>query len=63
MGEPSAISHVGAERRIVCGRCQTAFECRPAGGCWCAAESFRLPLPVDDTECLCPACLRAAAGR
>jgi hypothetical protein len=32
------------------------------GECWCAAEPYRLPMPNDDTECLCPACLRAAAA-
>jgi hypothetical protein len=49
-------------RRLVCARCVTAFDCDPAGDCWCKAESFRLPLPDTGAEdCLCPACLRQAA--
>jgi hypothetical protein len=49
-------------RRPACARCGTSFECRPAGGCWCADESARLPMPTTAADdCLCPACLRAAA--
>ena len=54
-----------AMRRLACARCGAAFECgSAAGNCWCAAEDFRLPLPpAGSTEdCLCPACLRKAAG-
>lgn len=52
------------QRRITCARCGAPFDC---GGdaCWCAAEAYRLPMPVDaEAACLCPACLRekAAAG-
>ena len=61
MDQRTKPSPLAAGRRLVCGRCGTAFACRPEGGCWCAEEDFRLPLPVDDTDCLCPACLRAAA--
>jgi len=51
-----------ASRRITCARCGATFDCRPGGGCWCAEEEFRLPLPDAPAEdCLCPACLRAAA--
>jgi hypothetical protein len=49
-------------RRIVCGRCGAAFDCTLDGPCWCAAEPYRLPLPTDTTDCLCPACLRALAA-
>jgi hypothetical protein len=50
------------QRRIACARCGTDFDC---GGlaCWCAAESYRLPMPTDSTAtCLCPACLREKAA-
>jgi hypothetical protein len=51
-----------APRRLACARCGTAFDCRLGGGCWCAAEPYRLPMPASDAEdCLCPACLKAAA--
>jgi len=34
------------------------------GPCWCSAEPYRLPVPEAGAEdCLCPACLRAAAAR
>lgn len=39
------------------------FECRLDGGCWCAEEAFRLPLPSGGEDCLCAACLRAEAER
>ena len=49
-------------RRLACTRCSATFDCRPGGDCWCAAEPYRLPLPEAAAEdCLCPACLRAAA--
>jgi len=49
-------------RRLACARCGAAFDCQLGGGCWCAAEPYRLPLPDAAAEdCLCPACLRAAA--
>jgi hypothetical protein len=50
-------------RKLACARCGAAFECNLGGGCWCAAEPYRLPLPDQAAEdCLCPACLRKAAG-
>jgi hypothetical protein len=53
----------GQPRRIACGRCGASFDCSLGGGCWCAAEPYRLPMPVAPTEdCLCPACLRQAAA-
>jgi hypothetical protein len=58
------VSDVGAGARALrCQRCGAAFECRPAD-CWCAAESVRLPMPAAESgeDCLCPACLRAAAA-
>jgi Cysteine-rich CWC len=48
-------------RRIACSGCGTEFSCSLSGGCWCADESFRLPLPADATDCLCPDCLRKLA--
>lgn len=51
-------------RRLTCARCGKAFDCHLGGGCWCAAEPYRLPMPDEAAEdCLCPACLRAAAAR
>jgi hypothetical protein len=56
---PTPNSH----RRLACARCGTAFECRLDGGCWYAAEPYRLPMTDAATEdCLCPACLREAAA-
>jgi Cysteine-rich CWC len=50
-------------RRIACARCGAAFECGLSSDCWCAAEPYRLPLTDPAVEdCLCPACLRQAAG-
>ena len=61
-----------APRRLACARCGAAFDCSLGGGCWCAAEPYRLPMPdaaAQDSprdapeDCLCPACLRAAAAQ
>jgi Cysteine-rich CWC len=59
-----------AERRIACERCGAAFGCGrdSAAGCWCAAEPYRLPIPVPGKtgafgDCLCPSCLRALARK
>jgi len=52
-------------RALVCERCGVAFECGTAGAdgsCWCMDESYRLPMPASG-DCLCPACLRAAAAQ
>ena len=48
-------------RSIACTRCGARFECRPSGACWCRDETVRLPMPVAGEDCLCQACLRAAA--
>jgi hypothetical protein len=48
-------------RRLVCGRCGAAFDCNLDGPCWCATEPYRLPLPTDSADCLCPDCLRTLA--
>jgi len=59
----SAQSESPATRRLACARCGTGFDCRLGGGCWCAAEPTRLPMPDSAAEdCLCPACLRAKAA-
>jgi Cysteine-rich CWC len=47
-----------APRRLACSACGTEFSCGLSGDCWCADESFRLPLPADASDCLCPDCLR-----
>jgi hypothetical protein len=52
-------------RQLACARCGAAFECgSTVGKCWCAEEDFRLPMPAADSgeDCLCPPCLREAAG-
>jgi hypothetical protein len=53
-----------APRRLTCERCGTPFDCSLGGDCWCAKEPVRLPMPDAAAEdCLCPACLHAAAGK
>jgi len=48
---------------IRCAKCGAVFSCDPAGECWCKEENFRLPMPPSSAEsCLCPKCLRHAAG-
>jgi uncharacterized protein len=53
-------------RRLACARCGTVFDCGAGGkdgGCWCMNEPVRAPLPVNAAgDCLCPACMRAAAS-
>jgi len=51
-----------APRRLACSACGTEFSCNLSGGCWCADEAFRLPLPADASDCLCPDCLRKLAA-
>jgi hypothetical protein len=52
----------GQPRRLACERCGASFDCGLGGGCWCAAELYRLPMPISQAEdCLCPACLRKAS--
>jgi len=59
----SAASPAPQPRRLACARCGAEFSCNLAGGCWCDDEAFRLPLPTSaDADCLCPTCLRKAAG-
>ena len=61
MSTPSAISSTSG-RTLTCERCGTAFGCTlDATNCWCAEESYRMPMPVEGADCLCPDCLRAAA--
>jgi hypothetical protein len=52
------------QRRLICARCGSAFDCAPGGDCWCAAEPVRLPMPAAGSadDCLCPACLRTLAA-
>jgi hypothetical protein len=52
-------------RRLACARCGAAFNCGAGAGsgCWCMDEGYHLPMPdVAGEDCLCPACLRAAAA-
>jgi hypothetical protein len=49
-------------RRLACAGCGAEFTCNLAGPCWCAEEDFRLPMPSDGSDCLCPDCLRKAAA-
>ncbi|RIK97258.1 MAG: hypothetical protein DCC74_08090 [Proteobacteria bacterium] len=49
-------------RELTCPRCGARFTCDLSGQCWCAGETARLPLPKPGEDCLCPACLRAAAA-
>jgi hypothetical protein len=53
-------------RQTTCSRCGTVFGCGvETGGCWCAAEPYRLPMPAphENETCWCPACLRAEYAR
>ena len=66
MTEPEQAPMMKSPRTLACARCGSVFECRSAAGdCWCAAEPYRLPLTTAGAieDCLCPACLRQAAGR
>jgi len=51
------------QRKLNCPRCGATFTCGVnEGRCWCADESYRVPMPATaDQDCLCPACLRAHA--
>jgi hypothetical protein len=49
-------------RRLASARCGAEFSCTLSGPCWCSDESFRLPLPTDGSDCLCPDCLRNMVG-
>jgi hypothetical protein len=65
-GCPDTVRYMSVDtagtRTLRCGRCGARFFCRPAGNCWCATESLRLPMPVDGQDCLCRACLRAVSA-
>ena len=50
-------------RRLACEACGTEFGCNLSGPCWCNDEAFRMPMPVDGGDCLCPDCLRKLANR
>jgi hypothetical protein len=49
-------------RRLACTGCGTEFGCNLSGPCWCMEETFRMPMPMDGGDCLCPDCLRKAAA-
>jgi len=56
------------EKKINCERCGREFGCsRDAiDACWCAAEPYRLPMPLPPevgrfVGCLCPSCLGTVA--
>ena len=48
-------------RRLACAGCGAEFVCSLSGPCWCNDEAFRLPMPADGSDCLCPDCLRKLA--
>jgi hypothetical protein len=50
-------------RHLICSGCGGEFGCGLSESCWCADESFRVPMPADASDCLCPDCLRRAAAR
>jgi hypothetical protein len=50
-------------RRLACESCGTEFSCSLSGPCWCADERFRLPMPGNRGDCLCPDCLRKMAAQ
>ncbi|QOZ28666.1 hypothetical protein XH93_37770 [Bradyrhizobium sp. CCBAU 51753] len=52
-----------APRRLACTKCGSEFSCTLGGPCWCSDERFRLPLPTDGGDCLCPSCLRKLADQ
>ena len=50
-------------RQLACAQCGAVFGCNLEGGCWCAAEPYRVPLPDSAAQdCLCPDCLRKLAA-
>jgi Cysteine-rich CWC len=56
-------SIISPPRRLACARCGADFDCSLGGGCWCAEEPYRLPLPESGGgDCLCPECLRRLAA-
>jgi hypothetical protein len=50
-------------RLLACAACGTEFGCNLSGPCWCMEEAYRLPMPSNGGDCLCPDCLRQAATR
>ena len=54
-------SETSPPRRLACGRCGTEFGCDLSGPCWCMEKAYRMPMPEDGSDCLCPDCLRKAA--
>ncbi|NLS68339.1 hypothetical protein BSN85_23295 [Bradyrhizobium brasilense] len=54
-------SKPASPRQLACTACGSEFSCSLTGACWCCDESFRLPMPTDGGDCLCPACLRKLA--
>ena len=56
-------TEIQPSRRLACAGCGTEFGCNLSGTCWCMEEAYRLPMPSDGGDCLCPDCLRKAAAR
>lgn len=50
-------------RTLTCARCGAPFTCDLSGRCWCMDETAKLPMPAEGEDCLCRACLQAAAGQ
>jgi hypothetical protein len=61
MTNPTSSRDGTAQRTLACARCGTTFGCDLGGGCWCMDEAFRVPMPLDGGDCVCPTCLRAMA--
>jgi hypothetical protein len=51
-------SEIQPPRRLACAGCGAEFNCSLSGACCCSDEAFRLPMPIDGSDCLCPRCLR-----
>ena len=45
-------------RKLACARCGATFDCSLEGGCWCAAEPYRMPLSAEAAAEDCLAELR-----
>ncbi len=63
---PAPTERTMPQRQLACARCGTAFKCGTGGSdgaCWCMDEAYRVPMPMDASDCMCPECLRTTARR
>jgi hypothetical protein len=63
MKSASSSDQMSAVRQVRCERCGESFGCGLSKSCWCAQEEFKLPLPTDADDCLCPRCLKEIAAQ